>query len=89
MKIFRSLFKRNNVNEHLSNKYKNVFNSPEGKEVLEDLLQFTRVNTPSFVPQQADLTAYNEGMRRVGLRILSMVEGEARKETKSLTEDSF
>jgi len=89
MKIFRGLFKRNTVNESLSNKYKNVFNTPEGKEVLEDLLQFTRVNTPSFVQQQPDTTAFNEGMRRVGLRLLSMVEGQPRKETKSLTENEI
>lgn len=87
--MFRDLFKKNQVNETLSDKYKQVFNSPEGKMVLDDLLNFTRVNTPSFVPQQPDLTAYNEGMRRVGIRILSMVEGEARKETKNLTEEQF
>lgn len=89
MDLLKALFRKNRVNENMALKYKSVFMSPEGKEVLEDLLRFTGVNTPSFVPQQQDLTAYNEGMRRVGIRILSMVEGEPIKPTKHLTTEEI
>lgn len=89
MDLLKGLFKKNNVNAELSDAYKRLFSSPEGKKVLDDLLRFTRVDSPSFVPQQPDLTAYNEGLRRVGIRILSMMEGTPNKETKNLTNNEF
>lgn len=88
MEIFNKLFKTNSVNKELSDSYKSLYKTPAGKVVIDDLLRFTKVTSPSFVPGNADTTAYNEGMRRVGLRILSMVEGTP-NETKNLTPNDF
>ena len=60
----------------MARKYQSVFRSPEGQEVLKDLLNFTKVAEPTFTVGQADVTAYKEGLRRVGLRLLSMTEAE-------------
>lgn len=88
MEILKSLFKKNSVNKELADNYKSLYRTPAGKAVIDDLLNFTKVSSPSFIPGSSDVTAYNEGMRRVGLRILSMVEGEPR-EIKNLTEEQF
>lgn len=61
-------------NRKLSQDYKEVFGSEAGKRVLKDLLTVCKHNSPTFVPGQADVTAFNEGMRRVALRIVNFVE---------------
>lgn len=58
--------------------YKTVFNSPEGKSVLADMVKFHGVfeaMTPATGMEPLEL-AYNEGMRIVILRILHMLEKE-------------
>ncbi len=42
---------------------------PRGRTVLADILLATGVDDQTFVPGQADLTAYNEGRRAVGLSL--------------------
>ena len=56
--------------------YKQTFATPEGKEVLKDLLNSCGVLTTSFVPGDPYHTAYNEGRREIANRILAMVEAD-------------
>ena len=49
--------------------YRTVFESEEGKVVLADLYKFCGLDRPSYVENSSDRTAYNEGMKRVALRI--------------------
>jgi hypothetical protein len=73
--IIKDIFKSNRADKELAKKYKEVFGTAAGKEVLDNLLQFTQINQPTFRndPYQ---TAFNEGMRRVGLRLISMLESD-------------
>lgn len=59
---FQMLFRR----RHL---YRSVFATPEGKAVLADLLRFCHIGQLTYVPGNFDNSAFNEGKRRVGLRI--------------------
>lgn len=61
-------------NKKLASLYKQVFTTPAGKEVLKDLITFCRLYQPTFSSQDPHQTAFNEGMRRVGLRIINFVE---------------
>lgn len=53
--------------------YRAVFRSAEGREVLADLFRFCRVAEPVVVPGDPILTGYNDGLRRVALRIAKLV----------------
>lgn len=62
--------------DHLLNKnkdYKICFSTPEGKRVLKDLLQFCKYRDSSFVAGDPNSTAFNEGMRRVALRLIKFI----------------
>jgi hypothetical protein len=52
--------------------YRDVFLSPNGEAVLKDLLKFCMYDSPTYVIGDSHQTAYNEGMRRVALRIISI-----------------
>lgn len=54
--------------------YREVFASEQGKLVLDDLMKFTGVMRQSHVPGDPLDTAFLEGKRRVGLRILAQME---------------
>jgi len=54
--------------------YRAVFTGPAGKRALADLYRFCGMGSPSFVPGRPDETAFNEGRRRVFLRIAAMLE---------------
>jgi len=54
-------------------RYMNVFSGPDGEEVLKDLLKFCHYESPTFVVGDQYQTAHNEGMRRVALRIVSII----------------
>lgn len=64
--------------------YQNVFESPDGKRVLEDLSRhaFIRKTTFSENPQR---TAFNEGQRSMVLHIQSMMAVDLER-TKKLLE---
>lgn len=62
--------------------YTEVFSTPAGKEVLKDLIQFTHVYNPTYVQGDASASAHNEGMRRVGLRIMSFLNKEVAQQTE-------
>ncbi len=68
--------------------YKNVFGSGEGKFVLKDLLKFCHHNSPTYVLGDPYQTAYNEGMRRVALRIISII-GMSDEIIKQLSEGTY
>ena len=53
--------------------YRNVFDSDSGRRVMADLFRFCRMGQPSFVAGDPHATAYQEGMRRVFLRIAGIL----------------
>ncbi len=57
----------------LSNAYKKLKNSPEGKLILEDILKFCGYNKPSFVEGKPDRTSYNEGLKSYARRVLTLM----------------
>lgn len=50
--------------------YAIVFDSPEGKRVLSDLMKRCGVLSPTFVVGDSHLTSFNEGKRNVALYIV-------------------
>lgn len=56
--------------------YKELFDTPQGKVVLKDLLGIGRINQPSYVMQDPHATAFNEGSRRVVLYILEKLNAD-------------
>ena len=65
--------------------YKATFESPTGQEVLKDLMKFAKFCDTSYVPGDPTTTAYNEGMRRIILRILSIMEKDPEKHQEMIT----
>lgn len=59
--------------ESLKNAYKSVFNSPDGKKILEDLLGVTGYKDKIF-DSDTNKTFFNLGKRSVYLHILSKIE---------------
>jgi len=53
----------------LRDAYVAAFSGPAGEAVLADLLKFCNAGGTSFVPGAPDATAFEEGKRRVALRI--------------------
>jgi hypothetical protein len=49
--------------------YRFTFGTPEGQVVLRDLMRFCGVRQNSYVPGDPTTTAFNEGKRRVAIRI--------------------
>lgn len=54
----------------LMQKYKNVFSTPEGKEVLLDILKACGFHKLSYDENASHQTAFNEGARSVALRLV-------------------
>jgi len=50
------------------------FGTPAGESVLAYLYDFCRGGMPTFIPGQPDLSAYNEGKRRVLLQIMGYLQ---------------
>jgi len=75
-------------NRKLANAYKTIFSTPEGQEVFKDLMKHGRLHEPTFVPGDPATTAFNEGMRRMALRIFSFVttdEAEVERAVRNIT----
>ncbi len=66
--------------------YEAVFNTPVGKEVLRDLMEFAKFLEPTYVPGDPTTSAYNEGMRRIILRIVSILNKDPRKQFEMINE---
>lgn len=60
--------------------YINLFNSPDGEIVLNDMKQAHHYNNPSFDPRSPYITSLNEGERNVVLRILTFLEMKPKEE---------
>lgn len=76
----------------LSSKHKDYeicFSTPEGKRVLADLIKFSGYRESSFVPGDPHSSAFNEGMRRVILRILSLKHMDEDKITKLMKDTDY
>ena len=43
--------------------YKRLFETEDGKYVLNDLYRFCRINSPSYVEGYSDKTSFNEGAK--------------------------
>ena len=56
--------------------YRATFATPAGQRVLADLLHVTGVGRNSFRPGQADVTAFNEGQRRIGLHLIELINAD-------------
>lgn len=69
-------------NNKLAKSYKECFSTVEGKKVLLDLMKQGRFMQPTFVPNDPYTSAYNEGMRRIILRIVSFVETDESLQTQ-------
>lgn len=52
--------------------YREVFETPAGRQVLADLLEFAPVYRRAFEPGFPDVSAYHEGQRVIVLHILRM-----------------
>lgn len=62
--------------------YQKCFETAEGQRVLKDLMAFCKYRDSTFVTGDPHATAFNEGMRRVALRVvkfLNMTEEEITK----------
>jgi len=59
-------------NKDLASKYQAVFNSPIGREVLNDLLTFCHLLEPTKNLRTEDVL-FKEGRRSVGIRILKIL----------------
>ncbi len=59
--------------KQLKNDYSIIFNSPEGRRVLHDLLKNTHILEPTFNTDPLQM-AFNEGARNEALRILSILQ---------------
>ncbi len=71
--------------------YREVFSTPAGRRVLNDLLGFTHFNDDPLVPGMPDATAHTLGKQRVVRRILSFLyrsEADlAKRAMQATTED--
>lgn len=56
----------------LRNDYKKIFESEEGKRILEDLAKICHYRTPTF-DKDALVMAFQEGLRTVYLHITTMM----------------
>lgn len=54
--------------------YQNVFNSPEGQIVLEDLMKVHHIMGTTFDDSNVRKTIFREGERNVVLRILAILK---------------
>jgi hypothetical protein len=64
---------RPRANMELATDYQRVFSTPEGERVLTDLIKFSTMFDVDYTNKDLYNAAYNEGMRRVGLRVLSFI----------------
>lgn len=63
-----------------------TFNSKEGKHVLRDLLEVCHVFHTSYVPERGLDTAFREGERNIGLRILDKLNLDDIQELQEFAE---
>lgn len=57
-----------------TNDFRQVLMRPEGRRVIYRVIEESKAFASSFVPGHADMTAFNEGQRSVGLFVLKLAE---------------
>ena len=67
--------------------YKRIFNSHDGKLILQDLIEQHRVLNSSFSKDATEM-AFAEGERNVVLRILSLIDTSSEAILKKIKEHS-
>lgn len=67
--------------------YKDLFATPSGKIVFHDLLKQTHLLKTSFAAGNSDVTAFKEGERNIGLKILANI-GYDEKELQKLYQEA-
>ncbi|WP_347989485.1 hypothetical protein [Methylomonas sp. AM2-LC] len=58
------------------NDLRTVLNTVQGRRVLSRIMYICHKDEQSFVPGAADLTAFNEGSRRVGVEISNWIRND-------------
>ena len=62
--------------------YNKVFNTDEGKIVLDSIMSICGVDTISADLQNPNITYYNEGARAVGLKIKMIINEKEKKDVR-------
>jgi len=70
----------------LKAKFRIVFGTPEGREVLDEICRSCQLHKSTFVVGRPDLTAYRNGQRDVALSLLRMIGEDNPKQVSSMTE---
>lgn len=66
--------------------YKKLFESDEGKYVLNDIYKFCKINSPSYVEGYTDKTSFNEGAKSLAYYIKSILK-QSSKDVDSFLEE--
>jgi len=69
-------------------KYRKVFSSDDGKEVLKDLMKVAHVLDCTYYSGDPHETAYREGERSIVLRILKTINTDPEQVLKMLEQDN-
>ena len=56
--------------------YRMVFGTEAGQRVLADILRLCAISQTTFVPGAPDLSAFNEGKRRVALEVVEVLTAD-------------
>lgn len=56
--------------------YRMVFGTEAGQRVLADILRLCAISQTTFVPGAPDLSAFNEGRRRVALEVIELITAD-------------
>ena len=67
---------RTMTQRRLRRAYRMVSDSEDGRLVLEDLRQFCHYDQPVYVQGDSTATSYQDGMRRVYLRMILMAKDD-------------
>lgn len=68
--------------------YQIVFSTDEGQRVLQDLMQYGHMLSPSFSKDNSHETAFREGMRNIVLFILNRLDIDIKKLENQIRERS-
>lgn len=80
------IFKREQKSLIQTQRYSQVFTTPEGQYVLNDLMQVCHMLSPTHVTGDAHETAFREGKRNVVLRILQILGTDSEKLKEMINE---
>ena len=74
--------------DELKELYRTIFGSPDGRQVLDDLLARTSIYGVTFVADNTHETAFKEGQRSVGLFLRSTTTVDDVRELPTHTEET-